>query len=272
MINKKCETNRFNLWNYFRSKNIITLPNTQEKYEDWKSRKFGKNDDASIEYFNTIIQPNYTSLKDWSVDDFFKGYVCDLRPDSDYCKAAAHPTDDTVVPNTGNTTGNTATTTGSTATTTGSTATETNITADDLKNGKWVNKGMKGDIVGKIQQLLIDKGYKNISKSGKVDNIFGSRTKASVVEFQRNNHIKDDGAVGSETWPKLNDPKAKVKDNTVATATAAPDNNSGKNDLQGKGDTYVNGSDAKINEKDMPDVLKESIKKILRESLLKHQK
>lgn len=152
----------------------------------------------------------------------------------------------------------------------GNTLVDTTLTGDDLKGGKSVKYGMKGDIVGKIQQFLIDKGYKNVSKSGKVDNIFGKRTKASVEEFQTNNGLTVDGAVGKDTWPKLNDPKAVTKGN--ATSTQTSNNNTPGADLQGTGDTYVSGSDAKIMEKDIPDVLKESVKKILRKSLLKHIK
>ena len=152
----------------------------------------------------------------------------------------------------------------------GKTLVDTTLTGDDLKSGKSVKYGMKGDIVGKIQQFLIDKGYKNVSKSGKVDNIFGKRTKASVEEFQTNNGLTVDGAVGKDTWPKLNDPKAVTKGN--ATSTQTSNNNTPGADLQGKAATYVSGSDAQIFEKDIPGVLKESVKKILRKSLLKHIK
>jgi peptidoglycan hydrolase-like protein with peptidoglycan-binding domain len=67
----------------------------------------------------------------------------------------------------------------------------TNLTADDLRNGKGLVKlGMKGDIVGKIQELLISKGYKDISKDGKVDNSFGGRTKKMVEKFQSANGVR----------------------------------------------------------------------------------
>ena len=46
-----------------------------------------------------------------------------------------------------------------------------------LVKGGLVKLGMKGDIVGKIQELLISKGHKDISRDGKVDKIFGRRTK-----------------------------------------------------------------------------------------------
>jgi murein L,D-transpeptidase YcbB/YkuD len=86
---------------------------------------------------------------------------------------------------------------------------ETTLTIDDLKTGRTVSMGVKGDIVGEIQQLLIDKGYKNISKSGKPDKLFGRLTKAQVEKFQTENKndkgesLKKDGIVGPETIKAL---------------------------------------------------------------------
>ena len=84
------------------------------------------------------------------------------------------------------------------------------LTIDDIKNGKSVVKlGMKGPIVGKIQELLISAGYPNISKSGKIDNDFGSLTKGEVEKFQLENKndegepLQKDGIVGSETIKAL---------------------------------------------------------------------
>jgi hypothetical protein len=68
---------------------------------------------------------------------------------------------------------------------------------------------MKGPIVGKIQELLISAGYPNISKSGKIDNDFGSLTKGEVEKFQLKNKndegepLQKDGIVGSETIKAL---------------------------------------------------------------------
>lgn len=81
----------------------------------------------------------------------------------------------------------------------------TTLTADDLnEGGKFVKLGMKGDIVGKIQELLVSKGYKDISKDGTVDNSFGERTKKMVEKFQSTNGLKVDGVVGKDTWWRLN--------------------------------------------------------------------
>ena len=86
---------------------------------------------------------------------------------------------------------------------------ETSLTIEDLKNGETVSMGMKGDVVGKIQQLLIDKGYRDVSKSGKPDSMFGRMTKAQVEKFQTENKndkgesLKKDGIVGPETIKAL---------------------------------------------------------------------
>jgi hypothetical protein len=82
---------------------------------------------------------------------------------------------------------------------------ETTLTIEDLKNGKTVSMGMKGSVIGEIQKLLISAGYKDISKSGESDNLFGLRTKTQVKKFQSENkddkgeQLKDDGIVGTKT-------------------------------------------------------------------------
>jgi murein L,D-transpeptidase YcbB/YkuD len=82
---------------------------------------------------------------------------------------------------------------------------ETTLTIEDLKNGRTVSMGVKGDVVGKIQELLIAKGYKDVSKSKEPDDMFGSMTKAQVEKFQSDNkddkgdQLKKDGIVGPKT-------------------------------------------------------------------------
>jgi len=86
---------------------------------------------------------------------------------------------------------------------------ETTLTVEDLKNGRTVSMGMKGPVVGEIQKLLISAGYKNISKSGEPDNLFGRLTKGQVEKFQTENKndkdqpLKKDGIVGTETIKAL---------------------------------------------------------------------
>jgi peptidoglycan hydrolase-like protein with peptidoglycan-binding domain len=82
---------------------------------------------------------------------------------------------------------------------------ETTLTIEDLKNGRTVSMGVKGDVVREIQKLLIAKGYKEVSKSGEPDSMFGGMTKAQVEKFQLDNkddkgeQLVKDGIVGQKT-------------------------------------------------------------------------
>lgn len=62
-----------------------------------------------------------------------------------------------------------------------------------------VSYGSRGDAVRKLQELLNALGY----DCGSVDGIFGSKTKAAVLAFQKANGLGVDGIVGSLTWAKL---------------------------------------------------------------------
>lgn len=133
-------------------------------------------------------------------------------------------------------------------------ATETNLTASDLTGGQSVGIGMKGKIVGDIQNLLIKLGYVNVSKDNKADSNFGRRTKKMVEDFQSlNGLVPPDGIVGKDTWAKLNDPAA-VKNNSSSSDGSA------KTSVAKDGET-VAGSDVII--------VNEKLKKTLRENLLK---
>ena len=82
---------------------------------------------------------------------------------------------------------------------------ETTLTIEDLKSGQTVSMGKKGPVVKQIQELLIGKGYKEVSKSGEPDSMFGSMTKAQVEKFQSENkddkgeQLVKDGIVGQKT-------------------------------------------------------------------------
>lgn len=62
-----------------------------------------------------------------------------------------------------------------------------------------VSYGSRGDAVRKLQELLNALGY----DCGSVDGIFGSKTKAAVLAFQKANGLSVDGIVGPLTWAKL---------------------------------------------------------------------
>ena len=59
--------------------------------------------------------------------------------------------------------------------------------------------GSRGDAVRKLQEMLNAKGY----TCGSVDGIFGSKTYAAVLAFQKANGLGADGIVGPLTWGKL---------------------------------------------------------------------
>jgi hypothetical protein len=70
---------------------------------------------------------------------------------------------------------------------------------EKVSSGKsFIYRGMSGESVKKIQELLNTKGY-----SIDVDSKFGKYTYQTVKEFQKNNELKDDGIVGSKTYKKL---------------------------------------------------------------------
>ena len=76
-------------------------------------------------------------------------------------------------------------------------ATPVNVTP--ITTQPMLRTGSRGDAVRKLQELLNAKGY----TCGSVDGIFGSKTYAAVLAFQKANGLAADGIVGSLTWGKL---------------------------------------------------------------------
>lgn len=76
-------------------------------------------------------------------------------------------------------------------------ATPVNVTP--VTTQPMLRTGSRGDAVRKLQELLNAKGY----TCGSVDGIFGSKTYAAVLAFQKANGLGADGIVGSLTWAKL---------------------------------------------------------------------
>lgn len=76
-------------------------------------------------------------------------------------------------------------------------ATPVNVTP--VTTQPMLRTGSRGDAVRKLQELLNAKGY----TCGSVDGIFGSKTYAAALAFQKANGLGADGIVGSLTWGKL---------------------------------------------------------------------
>ena len=76
-------------------------------------------------------------------------------------------------------------------------ATPVNVTP--VTTQPMLRTGSRGDAVRKLQELLNALGY----DCGSVDGIFGSKTYAAVLAFQKANGLVADGIVGSLTWGKL---------------------------------------------------------------------
>ncbi len=62
-----------------------------------------------------------------------------------------------------------------------------------------LKQGSRGDLVKKVQTKLINWGY----MSGRADGIFGPKTRAGVIYFQRKNGLYADGIVGTKTAQAL---------------------------------------------------------------------
>ena len=76
-------------------------------------------------------------------------------------------------------------------------ATPVNVTP--VTTQPMLRTGSRGDAVRKLQELLNALGY----DCGSVDGIFGSKTYAAVLAFQKANGLGADGIVGPLTWGKL---------------------------------------------------------------------
>lgn len=62
-----------------------------------------------------------------------------------------------------------------------------------------LSMGSRGPDVTRLQQLLRNAGF----DPGPIDGIFGPRTQAAVVAFQRSRNLTPDGIVGVNTWTAL---------------------------------------------------------------------
>ena len=66
-----------------------------------------------------------------------------------------------------------------------------------------LKEGSKGPEVTDLQYILKFLGGDEEFDPGAVDGIFGAKTKAAVIKFQRSEELSDDGIVGGKTWVAL---------------------------------------------------------------------
>jgi peptidoglycan hydrolase-like protein with peptidoglycan-binding domain len=76
-------------------------------------------------------------------------------------------------------------------------------------SNRHLSRGDRGTCVSDAQRKLMSKNV----NPGTIDGIFGDKTAAAVVQFQKNSNLNPDGIVGPDTWRALN---------ATTTAPAAP--------------------------------------------------
>ena len=62
-----------------------------------------------------------------------------------------------------------------------------------------IRRGQKGEAVREVQETLISRGYLD----GSADGIFGPKTEAAVLAFQKDNGLDATGIVGEATYSAL---------------------------------------------------------------------
>lgn len=73
------------------------------------------------------------------------------------------------------------------------------IETPDVAQAAVLKQGSRGDRVKTVQQKLIRWGY----LKGSADGIFGAKTKAAVIAFQKKNGLTADGIIGTRTAQAL---------------------------------------------------------------------
>ncbi len=115
-------------------------------------------------------------------------------------------------------------------------ATLSSVTYDgeDVAEAAVLKQGSRGDLVRQVQTKLINWGY----MKGKADGIFGAKTKAGVVYFQRKNGLSPDGIVGTKTAQALG---IRLNSGTTSGSTSSTDLNLLARIIHGeaRGEPYV---------------------------------
>lgn len=63
--------------------------------------------------------------------------------------------------------------------------------------------GSRGPEVADLQHLLMARGGAHSTDLGAIDGVFGPRTQAAVINFQRHQPAQNNGVVEHETWKAL---------------------------------------------------------------------
>jgi peptidoglycan hydrolase-like protein with peptidoglycan-binding domain len=113
-----------------------------------------------------------------------------------------------------------------------------------------VREGSRGPAVTDLQNKLKAAGF----NPGASDGIFGPKTKAAVVAFQRAQGITVDGIVGPQTWGKLNRTGGPAP--TSPTTPTQPGGPAGRGTAEAfvqkalaqNGDRYVFGAETNLND------------------------
>jgi peptidoglycan hydrolase-like protein with peptidoglycan-binding domain len=109
-----------------------------------------------------------------------------------------------------------------------------------------VREGSRGPAVVELQNLLKSKGF----NPGSADGVFGPKTKAAVLAFQRSQGIAADGIVGPQTWGRL-------KGTSGPAPTPGPTPSPGgrgtadafvQRALAQNGDRYIFGAETNLND------------------------
>ncbi len=115
-------------------------------------------------------------------------------------------------------------------------ATLSSVTYDgeDVAEAAVLKQGSRGDLVKQVQTKLINWGY----MKGKADGIFGAKTKAGVIYFQRKNGLSQDGIVGTKTAQALG---IRLNSGTTSGYTSSTDLNLLARIIHGeaRGEPYV---------------------------------
>ncbi len=94
------------------------------------------------------------------------------------------------------------------------------VQTQSVADAATLKQGSQGDLVKTVQQKLIRWGY----LKGTADGIFGAKTKAAVIAFQKKNGLTADGVIGTRTAQALGT-SLSSSTSTASTTTSSTDLN-----------------------------------------------